>query len=65
MYFEYHCSSIDFENLLEDAKKFDPNDRNEYDITVSFLMLIILLMETTPVKKKIEPLVRSYVPNLT
>jgi len=65
MYFEYHCDSIDFENLLEDAKKFDPNDRNEYDITVSFLMLIILLMETTPVKKKIEPLVRSYVPNLT
>lgn len=65
MYFEYHCGSIDFENLLEDAKKFDPNDRNEYDITVSFLMLIILLMETTPVKKKIEPLVRSYVPNLT
>lgn len=65
MYFEYHTNSIDFENLLEDAKKFDPNDRNEYDITVSFLMLIILLMETTPVKKKIEPLVRSYVPNLT
>jgi hypothetical protein len=62
MYFESHIDSIDFENLLEDAKKFDPNNRTEYDITVSFLMLIVCLME--PVQKQIkrEPLVKSYVP---
>lgn len=64
MYFEHHIESIDYLVLLEDAKKFDPNDRNDYDITVSFLMLIVLLMEPAPVKKKIEPLVKSYVPNL-
>ena len=62
MYFESHIDSIDFENLLEDAKKFDPNNRTDYDITVSFLMLIVCLME--PVQKQIkrEPLVKSYVP---
>jgi hypothetical protein len=62
MYFESHIDSIDFENLLEDAKKFDPNNRTDYDQTVSFLMLIVCLME--PVQKQIkrEPLVRSYKP---
>ena len=65
MYFEYHCNSIDFENLLEDAKKFDPNDRNEFDITVSFLMLLVCLMEPIVIHKAPNPLVRSYVPNLT
>jgi len=62
MYFESHIDSIDFENLLEDAKKFDPNNRTDFDITVSFLMLIVCLME--PVQKQIkrEPLVKNYVP---
>ena len=62
MYFESHIDSIDFENLLEDAKKFDPNNRTDFDQTVSFLMLIVCLME--PIQKiiKREPLVRSYVP---
>jgi len=62
MYFESHIDSIDFENLLEDAKKFDPNNRTDYYITVSFLMLIVCLME--PIQKQIkrEPLVKSYVP---
>ena len=63
MYFESHIDSIDFENLLEDAKKFEPNNRTEYDITVSFLMLIVCLME--PIQKQIkrQPLVKSYAPN--
>jgi hypothetical protein len=62
MYFESHIDSIDFENLLEDAKKFDPNNRTDFDITVSFLMLIVCLME--PIQKQIkrEALVKSYVP---
>lgn len=62
MYFESHIDSIDFENLLEDAKKFDPNNRTDFDQTVSFLMLLVCLME--PIQKQIkrEPLVRSYVP---
>ena len=62
MYFEHHIDSIDFENLLEDAKKFDPNNRTDFDITVSFLMLIVCLME--PIQKVIkrEPLVKNYVP---
>ena len=64
MYFEYHIDSIDFENLLEDAKKFDPNNRTEFDQTVSFLMLIVCLMEPVPAKIKREPLVKSYSPNM-
>lgn len=62
MYFESHIDSIDFENLLEDAKKFDPNNRTDYDITVSFLMLIVCLMEPVIKPAKREPLVKSYVP---
>jgi hypothetical protein len=62
MYFESHIDSIDFENLLEDAKKFDPNNRTDYDITVSFLMLIVCLMEPIQKQVKRDPLVKSYVP---
>ena len=62
MYFESHIDSIDFENLLEDAKKFDPNNRTDYDTTVSFLMLIVCLMEPVQKQTKREPLVKSYVP---
>ena len=62
MYFENHIDSIDFENLLDDAKKFDPNNRTDYDITVSFLMLIVCLMEPIQKQVKREPLVKSYVP---
>lgn len=64
MYFENYCHLIDYEELLTDAKKFDPNDRTDFDITVSFLMLIVLLMEPIKEKKKQEPLVKSYIPNL-
>jgi hypothetical protein len=63
MYFESHIDSIDFENLLEDAKKFDPNNRTDYDITVSFLMLIVCLMEPVIKTAKREPLVKSYIPS--
>jgi hypothetical protein len=63
MYFESHIDSIDFENLLDDAKKFDPNNRTDYDITVSFLMLIVCLMEPVIKPVKREPLVKSYIPS--
>ena len=65
MYFENHIDSIDYENLLEDAKKFDPNNRTEFDQTVSFLMLLVCLMEPVITKIKREPLVKSYTPSLS
>jgi len=46
-YVENYCHLIDYIELLEDMEKFDPNNRNEFDITVSFLMLLVCLMETT------------------
>jgi len=64
MYFENHIDKIDFENLLVDAKKYDPNDRNKFDTTVSFLMMLVLLLETVVDKPKKEPMVKSYLPNL-
>jgi hypothetical protein len=64
MYFENHIDKIDFENLLVDAKKYDPNDRNKFDTTVSFLMMLVLLLETVIDKPKKEPMVKSYIPNL-
>lgn len=61
-YFENHCDLVDFEELLQNAKIFDPYDRTAYDTVVSFLMLLVVLME--PIRKPkqpAEPLVRSYV----
>ena len=65
MYFEHHIDSIDFENLLDDAKKFDPNNRTDFDQTVSFLMLLVCLMEPVQKQEKREPLVKTYVPSLS
>jgi len=60
-YFENYCDNIDFEELLEDAKLFDPNNRTEFDTTVSFLMLLVCLMEkaiTPPLRK--TPLIKVW-----
>jgi hypothetical protein len=61
-YFEHYCDLIDFEELLQNAKLFDPYNRTAYDTVVSFLMLLVCLME--PIRKPkppTEPLVRSYI----
>jgi hypothetical protein len=51
-YFEYHSDLIDYEEILSTAKMFDPYNRTEYDCIVSFLMLISILMETTPISQR-------------
>jgi len=51
-YFEYHCELIDFEEILETAKIFDPYDRTAYDCIVSFLMLISILTETISITNR-------------
>lgn len=60
-YVENYYYLIDFIELLEDMKVFDPNNRTEFDITVSFLMLLVCLMESeyTPPPRK-APLVTLY-----
>lgn len=60
-FFEHHCDKIDFLELLENAKIFDPYNRTEYDTVVSFLMLIAVLSEPVymPPPPK-EPLIRMY-----
>lgn len=65
-YFEYHCEQIDFEEILETAKIFDPYDRTKYDCIVSFLMLISILMETTPISNRPKnPIISVYENNNT
>lgn len=60
-YFENDYDKIDFEVLLEDAKEFDPNDRTKFDITVSFLILICVLLERTIKPAAIKkPLIKLY-----
>lgn len=44
-YFQNYIDKIDFIELLENAKKFDPYERTKFDTVVSFLMLIIVLAE--------------------
>lgn len=60
-YFEDYCHLVDYPELLEDALVFDPNDRTKSDITVSFLMLLVVLHEPVikPPPRK-TPLVRVY-----
>lgn len=60
-YFENNIDDIDFEEVLEDAKTFDPNDRTKSDITVSFLITNAVLSEA-PVKPPPNktPLVNVY-----
>jgi hypothetical protein len=61
MYFNNYCDKIDYEELLENALIFDPEDRTAYDTVVSFLILITVLMEPVSVQApKKEPMVKTY-----
>ena len=60
-YFEHHIDLIDYIELLEDAEQFDPEARTVFDITVSFLMLLVMLQEPVNIsKKKEQPIVKIY-----
>ena len=60
-YFEHHCDMIDFPELLDNALLFDPYDRTSYDMVVSFLMLISVLIEPVKVPPPMKtPLVKIY-----
>lgn len=60
-FFENHCDKIDFIEILDNALLFDPTDRTKFDIIVSFLILITVLMERTPAKQKPKaPLIKTY-----
>jgi hypothetical protein len=60
-YVENNSEHIDYEVLLNDMKDFDPNDRTEFDITVSFLILNAVLSEMPPKSPpKKFPLVKVY-----
>lgn len=60
-FFENHCDKIDWIEILENALVFDPYDRTKFDILVTLLILISVLMER-PVKPppKRHPLVTVY-----
>lgn len=60
-YFENHCEQIDFPELLENAKIFDPYDRTAYDTVVSFLILVSCLFERANKPNKVTvPLIKIY-----
>lgn len=60
-YFENDCDQIDFQELLDDAKTFDPNDRTKFDITVSFLITNAVLSEIpAKIPPKKNPIINIY-----
>jgi len=60
-YFENNIEDIDYQELLDDSKDFDPNDRTKSDITVSFLITNAVLSESPAiVPPKTIPLVTVY-----
>lgn len=60
-YFEHHCDKIDWIEILDNALLFDPYDRTKFDILVTFLILISVLMER-PIKPppKKAPIIQVY-----
>ena len=52
-YFENYCDRIDYIELLEVAKVFEPHNRTEYDMMVSFLMNVSLMQE--PIREQPKP----------
>jgi hypothetical protein len=61
MFFNSHCDRIDWVEILDNALVFDPMDRTKFDIMVSFLILVSVLMEqVVKPKPKRTPLVRVY-----
>ncbi len=61
MFFNSHCDKIDWIEILDNALVFDPADRTKFDILVSFLILISVLMErTTKPQTRRIPLVEVY-----
>lgn len=60
-YFNHHCHSIDYPELLDNALIFEADNRTEFDCVVSFLMLISCMMEPDDVMPpRKEPLVKVY-----
>ena len=60
-YFENNWEDIDYQELLDDAKDFDPNDRTIFDTTVSFLITNAVLSETpTKPLPKNKPIIQVY-----
>lgn len=60
-YFEHHIHLIDFVEILTMAKSFDPYNRTESDIIVSFLILISILLEPIPQPQPLkQPLIRVH-----
>lgn len=60
-YFENYCQNIDWIELLHWSTLYDPYNRTQFDMVVSFEMLIVCLLEPvykpTPPK---DPLIRMY-----
>ena len=60
-YFENDIERIDFEEVLQHAKKFDPYERTKFDTVVAFLMLLVVLQEPIIIPQSPKaPLVRVY-----
>ena len=60
-YVEKYSHLIDFEELLEDMEKYDPNNRTKFDITVSASITFVCMIEPIPIpKKRTEPLIATY-----
>jgi len=50
IYFEKYCHKIFFLPILEDAKRFNPDNRTKSDITISFMMCLLNMTGETKAK---------------
>jgi len=60
-YFENYCHLIEWRELLDSARRYDPHDRTKFDLMVSFEMLVVCMSEKvtlSPVPK--TPLINVY-----
>ena len=50
IYFEKYCHKIHYLVILEDAKKFNPDNRTKSDITIAFMMCLLNMTGETKAK---------------
>jgi len=63
IYFEKYCNKIQFPQILEEAKLFNPDERTKFDLMIGFMMCLLNLTGQTKSRKtdyKNEKIIQEY-----
>ena len=66
-YIEHHCHKIFYPDLLDELKRYRHDNRTKFDITVSFMIMLLTLTgqnKANTVGKKKTPLIEQFTPDV-